>query len=156
MSFHATNVVTNVRNFMTRNLHLAMSKWLRLRLEKDGHEVSLSDAKVAAASILMKTQIFRDAKLDYDSTRSVDLDSEIDNRRIDDNDPLDFLRQQRVRFLRIHKEVHGSMQCSICGVSHLSFHISSSLVKTIHTINIAFRSPALETGKALQTFCTFW
>eukprot|EP00938_MAST-03A_sp_MAST-3A-sp1_P002486 g2486.t1 len=100
VSFHAANVVTNVRNFMTRNLHLAMSKWLRLRLERDGHEVSLSDAKVAAASILMKTQIFRDAKLDYDSTRSVDLDSEIDNRRIEDNDPLDFLRQQRVRFLR--------------------------------------------------------
>jgi hypothetical protein len=66
------------------------------------------------------------------------------------------VRCARSRSRLIHKEVHGSMQCSICGVSHLSFHISSSLVKTIHTINIAFRSPALETGKALQTFCTFW
>ena len=66
------------------------------------------------------------------------------------------VRCSRSRSRLIHKEVHGSMQCSICGVSYLSFHISSSLVKTIHTINIAFRSPALETGKALQTFCTFW
>ena len=66
------------------------------------------------------------------------------------------VRCARSRSRLIHKEVHGSMQCSICGVSHLSFHISSSLVKTIHTINIAFRSPVLETGKALQTFCTFW
>ena len=98
MSFHAKQVVTNLKNLVTRNLHVELSRWLKLRLEEKGHEVSMADSKVATSSMLMKTAIFKDVTLDFDSTRSVDLEDEINNRDIEDNDPLHFLMMQRHRY----------------------------------------------------------
>ena len=91
MSFHAKQTVTNLKNLVTRNAHIALSRWLKIRLHADGYEVSMSDAKVAVAGLLSRKHIFRNAKLDFDGSRTTNLGTQIAARTVVHGDPLSFV-----------------------------------------------------------------